>query len=43
MAEIVAIANAKARPRRSGGYVDTPTGRDMRRALDMCGQSRGPR
>lgn len=35
MAEIVAIANAKARPTRSGGFLDTPTGRDMRRALDM--------
>lgn len=42
MAEIVPIANAKARPIRSGGYVDTPTGRDMRRALDLARSKPGP-
>lgn len=42
MAEIVAIANAKARPRRAGGYVDTPTAQDMRRALDLVRAKQGP-
>lgn len=35
MSQIRAVANAQARPRKRVTYISTPTGRNMRRALDM--------